>query len=288
MGKFNRLIAVTKLAMRLGRRHLAAYSHPKSPRKFTQQQLMACLVLKAYLQETYRGVIEQLEASDKLRAALGLQGDLPHYSALKKFADRGATQAVLEGMLEELARAVGSSQEALSQEVAMDSTGMERTSASAHFVSRAGRVRRKFVKLSVVVICGALIPAAMAVSWGPTNDKVEARELLLKAAAVIQPDTLYADAGYDAEWIHRYCHEEWGVSSIIKPVRHRDDGALGGEYRSAMTPGVLKRCGYGLRWHAESYMSALKRTMGSGLRARQTEAMFTEVRIRVLAYALRR
>jgi hypothetical protein len=278
--------------MTLGNRHLSKYGSYKSRHDFTQAQLMTCLILRAYLKTTYRGVIEQLELAPALRQAMGIQGKLPHYSTLKKFADKSGVAAVLEGMLGELAKAV-QAQEAGEgfTAAAMDSTGMETTSASAHFTSRAGRARSRFIKLSVVVICGALVPAAMAVSWGPANDKVEARELLPKAAATIQPDTLYADAGYDAEWIHEYCHEQWpggGVSSIIKPARHAADGSLGGDYRSAMTPGTLKRCGYGMRWHVESFMSALKRTMGSTLLARSTSAMFTEVRLRVLAYALRR
>jgi len=40
-------VRVVKLALRLARRHLSGYSHKKSPKKFTQPQLMACLVLKA-------------------------------------------------------------------------------------------------------------------------------------------------------------------------------------------------------------------------------------------------
>ncbi len=50
-----------------------------------QEQLLTCLILRAYLKTTYRGVIEVLEVSDALRERLGLQA-LPHYSTLKKFA----------------------------------------------------------------------------------------------------------------------------------------------------------------------------------------------------------
>jgi hypothetical protein len=43
------IVKLVKLALRLGRRHLADYSHPKSPQKFTQPELFACLILKAHM-----------------------------------------------------------------------------------------------------------------------------------------------------------------------------------------------------------------------------------------------
>ena len=86
----NILLEVATLSMRLSRKFLDPYSHPKSPHKFTQAQLMTCLVLKAYLKTTYRGVIDVLDASEKLRARIGLRR-LPHYSTLKYFADRSGT-----------------------------------------------------------------------------------------------------------------------------------------------------------------------------------------------------
>ena len=81
-------LTVAKLSMRLGRRHLSRYSSIKSRHDFTQRQLMACLILRAYTKTTYRGIIELLAVSGELRAALGLS-KLPHYvesfiSALKR------------------------------------------------------------------------------------------------------------------------------------------------------------------------------------------------------------
>lgn len=45
--------------MRLARKYLQPYSCAKSPHRFTQAHLMTCLVLRAYLKSTYRGVIEK-------------------------------------------------------------------------------------------------------------------------------------------------------------------------------------------------------------------------------------
>src|ERR1041385_4577741 len=79
---------VAILAMRLGSRHLADYGATRSRHDFTQRQLMACLILRAYLKTTYRGVLEFLSISPSLREELGLQDKLPHYTTLQKFSAR--------------------------------------------------------------------------------------------------------------------------------------------------------------------------------------------------------
>lgn len=281
--KRNILLEVARLSLRLAGRYMQPYSHVKSPKRFTQSQLMACLILRAYLKTTYRGVIDVLDASEEVQKCLGLSR-LPHYSTLKYFADRSDTLAIVDAMLAEIVRAVA----AEDQEVAIDSTGVESTSASAYFRTRSGRKQKKYVKLSVCVLYGSMAPAALAVSWGPCNDKAVARELLDKSRAALQPRTLFADAGYDAEWVHEYCRDDWGVASWIPPAVHREDGRANGKYRSKMTPRRLKRNGYGKRWIVESFMSGLKRTTGSMLAARHDACLFTEAAIRVLAYAIRR
>lgn len=276
----NLLLNVASLSMKVAGRCLIPYGHPKSPHKFTQRQLMTCLVLRAYTKSTYRGVIELLEASGQLRRVLCMER-LPHYSTLKKFADRTVIPEILEFLLEEILREVGEAGE----EVAMDSTGLETSSASAHYVSRSGRDRKQYVKVSASVTCKSMLAAGLVVGWGPGNDKAEARWLLTETAKKLRPKYLYADAGYDAEWVHAYCREKWGVRSYIPPAVHRRDGGVNGRYRSQMTR-LPKR--YGRRWHVESFFSGLKRTMGSQLNARTQRGLFAEAAIRVLAYTLRR
>ena len=285
--KPNTLIEVARLSMRLSGRYLQPYSHPKSPKKFTQAQLMTCLVLRAYLKTTYRGVIEYLDTSDKLQKCLGLKR-VPHYSTLKYFADRSDTQAIVDAMLADIVKQIVEQSGEADRDVAIDATGVESTSASAYFCTRSGRKRKKYVKLSLCVTCGTMLPTSLVMSWGPCNDKAVARDLLEKTSAVVQPKTLFADAGYDAEWVHQYCRDDWGVTSWIPPAVHRDDGKVNGKYRSKMTPRRLKKNGYGRRWIVESFMSGLKRTTGSMLAARDEACLFTEASIRVLPYALRR
>lgn len=281
------MLEVARLSLRLARRYMQPYSHAKSPHKFTQAQLTACLILRAYTKTTYRGVVELLDASEKLQKCLGIK-QLPHYSTLKRFADRSDTLAIVDAMLAEIVSQVVAQSGEADQEVAIDSTGVESTSASAYFKTRSGRKQKKYIKLSLCITCGTLLPASLVLSWGPSNDKAVARPLLEKAKAVIQPKVLFADAGYDAEWVHQYCRDDWKVTSWIPPAVHRQDGKINGKYRSQMTPRRLKKNGYGKRWIVESFMSGLKRTTGSMLSARGDSSMFTEAAFRVLAYALRR
>ena len=79
---------MTKSPVRLARQALAvaeealpAYSAVHSPKKFTQPQLFAILVLRQFFKTDYRGIVAMLEDTSDLREALGLK-QVPHYSTL--------------------------------------------------------------------------------------------------------------------------------------------------------------------------------------------------------------
>lgn len=160
---------------------IAAILERPAGHDFTQRQLMACLILRAYLKTTYRGVLELLSVSPQLRAVLGLGEKLPHYTTLQKFSARSRVLAIADAMIRTIGRAAGEPKFAKTS-AAMDATGMETTTASAHFQSRAGRTRRKWVKVSTIVLCRSLLPLSLVLGWGPGNDKCQARELMVKAS----------------------------------------------------------------------------------------------------------
>src|ERR1700729_4365456 len=182
----NRLVAVARLSLRLAGKYLQPYSCAKSPHTFTQRQLMTCLILRAYLKTTYRGLVEILETSEMLRETLGLRR-LPHYSTLKYFADRSGTLEIVDAMLAEIAKQFAQ----VDEPVALDSTGLETTAASSYFQTRSGRKQKKYVKLSISVLCGSLMPAGLVVGWGPCNDKSDAFPLLMKTATAVPPSAVY-------------------------------------------------------------------------------------------------
>ena len=57
---------------------LPLYRHPNSPKKFTQPQLFACLVLKEFLRLDYRGLAAFLADVDALTVLIGLT-TIPHF-----------------------------------------------------------------------------------------------------------------------------------------------------------------------------------------------------------------
>jgi hypothetical protein len=71
---------------------LPPYSHRHSPKKFTQHQLFACLVLKGSLKTDYRGVVAHLADCTSLVEVLGLT-TVPHY----KGSTASAGQAIRSG-----------------------------------------------------------------------------------------------------------------------------------------------------------------------------------------------
>ena len=275
------------MAMRLSRPYLADYGANTSRHDFTQRQLMSCLILRAYLKATYRELLEVLAVSEQLRRCLGFENKLPHFTTLYKFSQRSKVTEIVQILIGKIGLAA-SEQAQAPEAAAMDSTGFSCGTASEYFRTRSGNRPRSWVKLSVIVLTTSLLPIGLVASLGPSNDRVQVPALLEQAQSVARPSTLYADAGYDAEWIHARCREQWQVESVIKPNGHRADGTRGGKWRAGMSPEHLKERGYGRRWAVESFFSGLKRTMGSALNARKPQQMIAEASFRVLAYALRR
>ena len=66
---------------------LPLYSHKYSPKKFTQPQLVACLVLREFFTTDYRGITAIIEDSSDLKKVLELK-TVPHYTTLQKAAHK--------------------------------------------------------------------------------------------------------------------------------------------------------------------------------------------------------
>jgi len=70
--------AVARLAMRVSQPHLADYGATTSRHDFTQRQLLSCLIVRAYLKTTYRGLLEFLKISPNLRRELHHAPQIQH------------------------------------------------------------------------------------------------------------------------------------------------------------------------------------------------------------------
>ena len=94
--KSPRKVALEALAV--AQRVLPAYSHQFSPRKFTQHQLFALLVLKTHQRKDYRGVVALLDDMPELVSALALKV-VPHYTTLQKASERLLTHPQVQQLL---------------------------------------------------------------------------------------------------------------------------------------------------------------------------------------------
>jgi hypothetical protein len=217
--------AVVLAALSAARLALPAYSHACSPKKFTQHQLFACLALKNFLKTDYRGVVAHLADHPTLVETLDLV-DVPHFTTLEKAAKRLLKSAPARRLLEGTIRLHMGRRRRVKRS-AIDSTGLECTSASGYFVRRRRCVGgpwervvyHRFPKLGVVCDADDHFILACRVGRGPRPDVDEFRPLLAEAMRVVRLCQLTADAGFDSEANHRFAREEHGVRTII-PAKH--------------------------------------------------------------------
>jgi hypothetical protein len=73
----SRYVTGARIAYQLAQASVPRYAHPKSPHRFTQPQVVACVLLTLYLDLSYRDMEEWLLASDKVCAVLELDVDVP-------------------------------------------------------------------------------------------------------------------------------------------------------------------------------------------------------------------
>lgn len=110
---------------------LRPYGNLKSRQDFTQPQLMACLVLRALLKTTYRGLIDFLRGHEQLREVLGMDGKLPHYTTLQKFTQRKGVLEVADAIIGQIGQAALKMElaEGTPPSLAIDATGIESSGA---------------------------------------------------------------------------------------------------------------------------------------------------------------
>lgn len=87
-------VALAKEAYAAGKKTLANYSAKRSRHDFTQPQLFAILVLRAFFRTDYRGIIEFLADFSDLRKVLELH-KLPHYTTIQKAQQRMLKKGLL-------------------------------------------------------------------------------------------------------------------------------------------------------------------------------------------------
>jgi len=79
---------IALIAYRTAKHSLPPYRHLKSPKKFTQHQLAAILILREFFKTDYRGIEAIIKDSRELRKILELRDEIPHFSSRKQCMKR--------------------------------------------------------------------------------------------------------------------------------------------------------------------------------------------------------
>lgn len=223
---------------------LPDYSHRFSPRKFTQPQLFACLVLKEFLQLDYRKLAALLQDTPDLASVIGLSV-VPHFTTFQKAADRLLTVPRARKLLDQTLR-IAKDRKRLKKRcklAALDGTGWEAHHVSHYFVKRRASCSKFWQKTTYAtfpkagVLCDVATHFILAVvpEHGPGPDIKHFRRALDEALARTTIEALAADAGYDAEHVHEYAREECGVTTFIPPlIGRRTDKPPAGFWRRRM------------------------------------------------------
>ena len=284
------------MALRAACDNLPDHAKAKSPKKFTQPQLMVCLMIKEFLQLDYRGVHILLSEWSDLRRVIGLK-KVPHFTTLcaaaKRLLGKARADATLDAVLDHCRQAKILPER--SKQAAIDSTGLETRHVSAYFTKCCQRHRNhykhRYPKLSAICDTASHLILGVVIDRGPKPDPVEAKQTLYEALKHQCFLSLLGDAGYESEGFHRLCRDEFGIRSIIPTTdrgRPRDDGkphSVRGRYRKLMRQRFPKKI-YGQRWQIETVFSMLKRNMGAALRARNYHSQTREIRLRILTHNL--
>ena len=282
--------SVAKAALVAAQRVLPFYTHPNSPKKFTQHQLFACLVLKNFLKTDYRGLVAHLADHSELREVLRLRS-VPHFTTLQKASRHLLAAAPVRQLLESTIRLHYGRRRRIKSSAA-DSTGLECTAASAYFVRRRHRVAEPwktvvyhhYPKLGVVCDTSCHFILAIGVGRGPRPDVDELESLLSEALRSVALVRLLADAGYDSESNHRFARERCGIRTLIPPKHGRPTSKpASGRYRRLMQT-RFNLTAYHQRAQVETVMSMIKRRQGSHVRGRTYHSQCRDLRLMALTH----
>jgi len=287
-------LRVAREALAVAQRTLRAYTHKFSPKKFTQPQLFACLVLKTFLRTDYRGLAAHLRDHAELREALGLQA-VPHYTTTQKASRRLLRQARARRLFPATVRRRCGRRRRLSR-AALDSTGLDCGHASRYYIRRRASTKSPwktltythFAKLEAAFDCHSHVMVGVLVGRGPRPDTDRFVPLLDATLANVRLGCALADAGYDSEPNHRYARDQCGVRSFI-PARigRPTDKPPTGRYRRRMKQRLNKDYGrYGQRAQAESGFPMSKRRLGSVVRGRGFWSQCRDLLLMAITYNL--
>ena len=175
----------------MGSQALRPYAHKFSPKKYTQHQLFACLVLKTFFKIDYRGLAALLADYDALRWLLGMPV-VPHFTTFQKASRRLLKASLARKLFNSTVRRFLKRRRHV-QRVALDSTGIECGYRSLYYVRRRQNRTKpwetiaysRYAKLEAAFDCQSHLMLAALVGRGPKVDVNRFVPLLDATSAMI-------------------------------------------------------------------------------------------------------
>ena len=244
----------------------------------------------------YRGTSALLADGLCLREAIHLR-ETPHFTTLQKASVRLLRRKRVQHLLDNtLARARKA--KVLKNRVALaaiDSSGFEAQHASRYFVKRRERggdfrekrhriTYRHFPKLAVLCDCRSHLVLAAHPERGPKPDFGNLDPVFTQASSRIHMETLLADAGYDAEWIHVFVRFVFGTRTIIPAEHGRKSTSPPVGYHRRLMRFRLNKKKYGQRWQVETVFSMIKRRLGEATGARTYHSQCRALLLKVVTH----
>ena len=294
---------VAAVARRVGEWTFPAYSHRCSPHLFTQPQLFACLVLKAFFRTDYRGIVAYLHDLPALRRTVGLQR-VPHFTTLQKAAarlladedDRWVKQLITHTLYVYHGDAPPPQKPHpayVFDTTAADSTGFDAGRASRYFVRRKRSKQlenieettyRRFAKLGLIADADSHLILATFRGRGPRPDVDQLYPTLEGMCLNALPRKLLADAGYDSEHNHEMLRQYLEIDSLIPAKAGRPTAKPPkGKFRRQMLEDFDEET-YGQRWQVETVMFMLKTHLGSSVAARSEATWRDELALKAVTH----
>jgi transposase len=278
---------VVRTALRVAARVLPLYSHHMSPKKFSQPQLFACLVLKTFFKTDYRGICAYLADMPDLRRAIGLK-DVPHFTTLHKASQRLLAVDTCKNLLHSTLWGLNH----LLPLAAVDATGLQSGHISPYFYSVREKASKKLVwthftqypKLAAVADTATHMIISFLATRGPTRDSTHFKTILDSLPQDIKVEHILADAGYDKEDNHIYAREILGILTTIPPTCGSPPKNLPRKYYRRLMKLNFDTTAYKQRWQIETVFSMIKRNLGYTVRARVQKNQNAEMSLMAITH----
>lgn len=197
MNKKKEVKLVNKVKRLLRRLGWPRWLHHFGPKKYEFYEHLVALLVRHYCRLSYRRIANFLDS-------LGFI--CPSKSALQYTAKR-----IPKILWDNALKATSGNKHHI---VAIDGTGLSRTNPSYYYLKRIdGKIPKIPVKLSISIDTRTKKYCSAKIRVLPSHDIKDAKYLLNK----LKVNILVADKGYDADWLHKYCHER-GIETHI-PIR---------------------------------------------------------------------